>query len=206
MYEEVINHELATDVNTNTGKDFTSMEEIVQEAVENGCDAVVNCTGLGAQSLCNDNHVVGGRGVLLQYDRNCQRRTDDNLINDVAITAEEPPWGGDGTPCYMIPRGDIIVIGGSVLEGDTETSIRPYEWERLERNAHIMGIDTNQSKPIGQWTGFRPIRPCVRLEIDNNYGIDEGVNVVHNYGHGGSGWTVYVGAAKEVSRLLGRGE
>jgi glycine/D-amino acid oxidase-like deaminating enzyme len=33
--------------------------------------------------------------------------------------------------------------------------------------------------------------------------VEEGVKLVHNYGHGGSGWTVFCGAAREAASLLG---
>ena len=43
------------------------------------------------------------------------------------------------------------------------------------------------SVKINDWVGLRPGRDSVRLEKEN---ID-GVSVVHNYGHGGSGITVF---------------
>ena len=202
MYEEVFMNPLA-DVNVNTGKEFVSLDEMVQEAAEHDCDAIVNCTGLGSQSLCEDEQLQGARGILYHYDRNCPRWTDPRMVNDAVLGADDPPWGDD-QPCYMIPRGDVIVIGGSYLLGDVEDGIRVNEHSRLEQNAHLLGIDTKLAKPVAEWTGFRPYRPGVRLEVDSQFGVSEGIKVVHNYGHGGSGWTVYVGAAKEVARLLGR--
>lgn len=206
MYKEVMMHPLAVDVNVETGKEFQSTEQMVEEAVQLGCDAVVNCTGLGARTLCQDNSLVGGRGAVLQYDRNCARRMftdgDITMTKDVIMTTEEPPWGGETDPCYIIPRGDVIIVGGTYLEGDTEHAMRPEERARLEQNAHIFGIDTEKAKPTKEWVGFRPCRPSVRLEREEY----EGMPLVHNYGHGGSGWTVYVGAAKEVASLLGRGD
>jgi len=203
MYEEIVSNKLAVDVNVNTGKEYTSMDEIVKEAVENDCDAVVNCTGIGSQILCNDTELVGARGIIFHYDRNCARWTDPNMINDAVLGADDSPWGGD-QPCYMIPRGDILAVGGSYLLGDKEKGIRLSERMQLEQNANLMGIDTDRAKPIGEWTGFRPYRPGVKLETDTKFGEKEGVKVVHNYGHGGSGWTVFVGAAKEVAKLLGK--
>ena len=206
MYEEVISHPLAIDVNVNMGKEYESIDEMINEAIEKECDTVINCTGLGARKVCTDeNDLIGARGILYHYDRaTCARRVDPNLINDAVITTEVPPWGVDGYPCYMIPRGEVLVVGGSYLEGDSECEIRLEERKHLERNAHLLGIDTLKSKPINEWTGFRPARSSgVRLEIDNKFGVNEGVRVIHNYGHGGSGWTIFVGAAKEVTNLLG---
>lgn len=58
--------------------------------------------------------------------------------------------------------------------------------------------ESNRSK---EWVGFRPYRPSARLEIDEVYS-EQGVRVVHSFGYGGSGWTVFVGAAKEAVSLL----
>ena len=44
--------------------------------------------------------------------------------------------------------------------------------------------------------GFRPARPRVRLERDPELG-----NVVHNYGHGGGGFTLSWGCAADVVSL-----
>jgi D-amino-acid oxidase len=43
-------------------------------------------------------------------------------------------------------------------------------------------------------TGLRPVRPTVRVEREGR--------VVHNYGHGGAGYTLSWGCAQEVVRLL----
>ncbi|MEI2710880.1 MAG: FAD-dependent oxidoreductase [Chitinophagaceae bacterium] len=47
---------------------------------------------------------------------------------------------------------------------------------------------------IGSWAGLRPFRNLVRLEREGN--------VVHNYGHGGSGFTLSFGCASEVVSLI----
>ena len=43
------------------------------------------------------------------------------------------------------------------------------------------------SKKVKDWVGLRPFRPSVRLERETL----GGQSVVHNYGHGGSGITVF---------------
>lgn len=201
------------DVNVETGVYYESIPEMIQDAKELGCDAVVNCTGLGAAKVCNDQELIGGRGVLLQYDReSCVRLPhppggdpllappQEELV-DACVMCESPPWGSEEYPCYMIPRGDTIVIGGTYLEGDSEPSMRPAERERLLESAAILGIDTEASKPKGEWVGFRPYRPTTRVEVDSQYSSDD-LKVVHSYGTGGSGWTVYTGMAKDTTSLI----
>jgi D-amino-acid oxidase len=113
-------------------------------------------------------------------------------------------------PCYLIARGDTIVAGGSYLENDSEPNLRDDERTRLLKNAELVGIDTERSHPIGEWTGFRPYRPTSRCEVDHKYkGATSDINnnnsnirLVRSYGYGGSGWTVYVGCAKEATQLI----
>lgn len=207
------------DIQIDTGIYYESLDEMVEDAKALNCNAVVNCTGLGASEICNDQQLIGARGILHHYDRStCVRRkySDDDqavassptMIHDACIMTEDGPWGSEKEPCYLIARGDTIVVGGSYLEADTEEQIRPNENQRLLENAHNIGIDTDLSKPKGEWVGLRPYRPISRCEIDEDYNTgndpnDDGVKVVHSYGYGGSGWTVYVGCAKEATRLLG---
>ena len=206
MLIDVLMHENASFIDVETNKYFKTMNEIVAEARALGCDGVVNCTGLGSRTLCLDNEVVGARGVLLHYHRYNpslwrEASKDDTHLEDSAVTIEEEPFGSETTPCYMIPRGDIIVVGGTYLVGDEEESVRESERQMILENAHMLGIDTTNNEPVGEWVGFRPYRSSVRLEIDEDL-TQSGMRVVHNYGFGGAGWTVYVGAAKEATTLV----
>ena len=210
MLREVESHEKTISVEVDTGHEYGSLQEMVQEASNLGCDALVNCTGAAAATVCNDSGLVGARGIIIHYDRaTCKRRdfvhdtTGEVMTNDAVIMTDEAPWGTDTEPCYLIPRGDILVVGGSFLEGDTAKDLRPGERERLLGNAWNLGIDVKESSHVGEWVGFRPCRETVRCEVDMSVGQSEGVTVVHNYGHGGSGWTINVGTAKEVAKLLG---
>lgn len=49
--------------------------------------------------------------------------------------------------------------------------------------------------------GLRPGRDTIRLELDTG---SAACPVVHNYGHGGSGWTVMWGCAEDVVNLVGQ--
>ena len=210
MLNEVL-EDSESDVNVETGEYYESVDEMKDVAKSLDCDTVINCTGLGSQTICNDLDVVGGRGILHQYDReNCPRLHNSffneaegieiEMKHDCVIATEELPWGNEQYPCYMIPRGNIINIGGCYIENDTFTKIRPEEEKLLRKNAFHLGIDTSKVKPINEWVGFRPSRPNVRCEEEKEQDTDgsDGIRVIHNYGHGGSGWTINVGAAKEV--------
>jgi D-amino-acid oxidase len=195
-------------VNIETGIEYVSVEQMRDQAAMLGCDALVNCTGLGAASICHDEKLIGARGILLHFERSsCVRRDAVREsayganVNDTIIMTEDV-WGSETMPCYLIPRGDTVLVGGSYLEGDTEVTIRDDERELLLLNANRMGIDIERSKKVGEWTGFRPFRTKVRCEMDTEASDSNGVKVFHSYGHGGSGWTVNVGAAKECADLV----
>lgn len=196
------------DIKIDASEEYDSLEEMVQRAVDLGCSTVVNCTGLGASRLCQDELLVGGRGVVLQYDRAKAIRRRDVLasphgahVNDAVIMTDEEPWASNIMPSYLIPRGDKIVVGGSMLKGDMESGLRDSERAQLLQNAHRLGIDTSSCKPADEWTGYRPYRPTIRLEIDQDY-INFNVRVIHNYGHGGSGWSINAGCASECANLV----
>lgn len=210
MLDEIKAHKLTDYINVETNKFFSTIEDIVTEARALGCDGVVNCTGLGSKALCNDEALVGARGVLLHFERyhhpsSLWRETskDESHVKVPAVTIEEEPFGSETMPCYMIPRGENVVVGGTYLVGDEEKCVRESERERILKNARIMGIDTSNNQPVGEWVGFRPYRSSARLELDVELS-ESGMRVVHNYGFGGSGWTVFVGAAREAVSLVTR--
>jgi D-amino-acid oxidase len=212
--EEVTTSNNNNDVDLETGVYYSSISEMIEDAKKLGCDTVVNCTGMGAARICQDEELVGGRGVLLQYDRkSCVRLphppNEDPVLaaapyeqlHDACVMIESPPFGSDEYPCYMIPRGDTVVVGGTYLEGDDEPTMRPQERERLLENARILGIDTDAVKPKGEWAGIRPYRKTTRCEVVDTANSD-GIQLIHSYGSGGSGWTVYAGIAKDVVEMI----
>ena len=204
------------DVNVETGVYYQSQEELIEEAKRLDCDAIVNCTGMGASELCGDSDMTPARGVLLKYDRDSCKRLDHsmdkslpldtaNQLHDACIFADEAPWATRDLPSYMIVRGNDIVIGGTCLMGDEETKVRPEERKRLLETARLLGIDTGACQPKEEWVGFRPYRQQIRCEVDEKYSaanINDGIRLVHCYGTGGSGWTIYTGLSKEAARLV----
>jgi len=204
MLDEIRSHGDRAEVDVGTGKYYRTPGEMADEARRHGCDAVANCTGLGSREVCGDGALVGARGALLHYDRRSVAWTTDDgggPMTDASVTIEGGAFGSPTHPCYMIPRGDVLAVGGTYLEGDDEPDVRPEERRKLVENARRMGIDVGRSEPIGEWVGLRPYRPTCRLEVDDRLSGD-GLRFVHSYGYGGSGWTVFVGGAREAASLL----
>ena len=202
MLERVKAHPLMKETDIDTNVNYTSLEEIINHAKTLDCDAVINCTGLGAASICNDARTIGGRGELLHYDRQCMRRQGflKEKDHDACILTEEGEWGTSNEPCYMIPRGKTLVVGGSYKENNLSSILEDNEQIRLKKNAWTLGIDTSTVDPVASWIGWRPCRPEMRVEVDQDFCSDK-VAVIHSYGAGGSGWTTFSGVAKENVRL-----
>ena len=148
MLEEVDVPSSPTDETTDM---FESINEMIEMAAAKNCDAVVNCTGLASRKLCHDDQMLGARGILLHYDRETVERrqsfvtgrdSDQANTNDAAIMAEHAPWGSDSMPCYLVPRGSTILVGGSYLEQDARETISDEERVRLFQNSFNLGIDT----------------------------------------------------------------
>jgi D-amino-acid oxidase len=93
---------------------------------------------------------------------------------------------------------DDIVLGGTREpgrgRGEPESAVTESILERCRalepRLAGCTVLDVR--------VGARPARPRVRVEAERR----GDALVVHNYGHGGSGWTLCHGCAAEVERLV----
>ena len=158
--------------------------------------ALVNCTGLGANAICEESQgVVAGRGVVLKARRpfGC----------DAVITSEIAPFS-EVSPAYAIPRGrHQVTLGGTYIEGDERLEPTPREVEDLKRKAKYLYPQFEEELEVQQvWVGLRPVRSAVRLDVEALPG--RSASVLHNFGHGGGGVTVMWGAAEEGVEMLER--
>ena len=78
VLEEVDVPSMATD---EAPKMLESLDDVMEMAAKKSCDAVVNCTGLGSRQLCQDEQVLGARGILLNYDRRSVERRSSFMEN-----------------------------------------------------------------------------------------------------------------------------
>ncbi len=146
-------------------------------------DVVVNCTGLGARELCGDDELVGVLGQTLIVAPGTLRT--DTFIGDERDHA---------AIFYSIPRRREIVLGGCRTELPGVRDVP--EPDAALREAILARCREAGYKPgpvIRERCGLRPVRPRVRLEREGR--------VVHNYGHGGAGYTLSWGCAEEALRL-----
>lgn len=153
-------------------KNIHSFDEITD------AEFIVNCTALGSIQLCNDKELIPIRGQVALLE--------PKQFPFIFLDNE--------TPLYIVPRKDAIIVGGTFEEGVIDTACEPETLDKILANAYKIFPDLKKQKVIGSWAGLRPYRPYVRVEKENN--------IIHNYGHGGSGFTLAWGCAEEVSLLI----
>ena len=139
-------------------------------------DVIVNCTGLGARDLCGDHDLTPGRGVVL-------KTANPGIVRHMARV------DGD-TLTYVITRTNDIVLGGT--DDASESRDVPPELANAIY-ARCAGVEPRLPREYAVDVGFRPHRSAVLLEREGN--------VIHNYGHGGAGFTVSWGCAYDVLAL-----
>jgi D-amino-acid oxidase len=147
-------------------------------------DVLINCTGLGARRLTGDAELGASLGQTVVV---ASRSLDPGIM----LSDDRQPEA----MFYLIPRRGEFVLGGCSIPSPAEEAppadpaLRDAILERCRR----AGFDPGSVLYLR--TGLRPVRPEVRLERDGR--------VIHNYGHGGAGYTLSWGCAEEVARLVG---
>ena len=163
-------------------KKLNSLQEIDGEY-----DVIVNCTGLGSKELVNDKllHPVRGQSMLVKAP----------WIKHVFA------YESRDSLAYVIPRSDVVVLGGTVGVGEWSEEVDPLVSKGIiERCSRFLpGLST--AEVVKEMVGLRPARSSVRLEVDET--LTKHSTVVHNYGHGGQGVTFFRGCVLETVKLVG---
>jgi D-amino-acid oxidase len=149
-------------------------------------DAIVDCAGTGATALTGDGALEPVRGQVAYV------RTDKPLRFMVDET-------GPNALAYVLPRPDVTVLGGTAEEGDWELEPREATTRDILDRTRRLQPELKHATLVGAAVGLRPARPSVRVERDVTA---DGRPLVHDYGHGGSGFTLSWGCADEVAALL----
>jgi D-amino-acid oxidase len=150
------------------------------EDVDPQSDLVINCAGIGARELVRDCDLEPHRGQVAIVPR----------IKDLsyAVVCDDAPF------MYAIPRRNDCLFGGTNdlsddLAVDSATTARIVA--ECSRTLKI-----EKPNVLTERVGLRPFRKSgVRIERAR---LQDGRTVVHNYGHGGAGFTLSWGCAREV--------
>lgn len=158
----------------------------VRELAAEPGDAIVSCAGLGARELAADDQLAPLLGQVVITG--C-----GGVDRGIALTDERDP----DELFYLIPRRDELVLGGCSVPWPpgAPPEADPARTARILAQARALGLDVGPIRHVR--AGLRPYRPEVRLERDAR-----APRVIHNYGHGGAGYTLCRGCAEEVAGLL----
>jgi D-amino-acid oxidase len=162
------------------------------ELGDEGADAIVNATGLGARSIVGDLDLIGVRGQYLCLDR-------PPGIPDEYVGDDENPLG----MAYVIPRRHDVMIGGTEEYGMEAVEFEESPDALISRCSELAPwLGRPELVAIKQKVvGIRPWRRSgVRVELDRK--AVDGSMVVHCYGHGGSGFSLSWGCAESVAEII----
>jgi len=141
---------------------------------------IVNCTGLGSSDLVKDHLLFPIRGQIV--------RTEP--IAEQFYLQTDHPKG----LIYVIPRTNDCILGGTSEPENTSLSLNKKTSQEIIDRCALLAPNIKNGKILSEAVGLRPGRKAIRLEVEGN--------VIHNYGHGGSGVTLSWGCAEEVLRLI----
>jgi len=150
---------------------------------------IVNCSGLGAAKLVEDLSVKPIRGQIIAVEK------PPGLERSIRVVRKGELF------TLILPRRDDCLLGGTVEAGNASLEPdRDITRQILDYCCEILP-ELRQSKILKERVGLRPGRSSIRLELQS-FGTNKAV--IHNYGHGGSGYTVAWGCADEVSGLAAK--
>ena len=150
------------------------------EDVDSTFDLVINCAGIGARELVHDTDLEPHRGQVAIVPR----------IEDLfcAMVCDDDPL------MYAIPRRNDCLFGGT-NEINDNLAADPATTSRIVAECSRV-LNINKPRVIAERVGLRPFRRSgLRLERDR---LRDSRVVIHNYGHGGAGFTLSWGCAREV--------
>lgn len=167
-------------------------------------DAIVNATGLGAADAAADNNVYGLHGALLRVVNDGK---DFPVIRNAMVVSSTKTGASGGEGAFILPcEGGILALGtisqaaGTAADLTIDSSaVKEMRCRCEDLLPQLKNARLDPVNPILQ--GTRPQRKGgVRVEREARR---QGSRIVHSYGHGGAGWSLAIGSARETVALVG---
>jgi D-amino-acid oxidase len=165
------------------GKLTTGVRFEKPQDVDPSFDVVINCAGIGARTLVRDPDLEPHRGQVVLVEK---------LALSSAVVCDDPPL------MYAIPRTNDCVFGGTNEISDDLAPDPATTSAILSECSAVLKIVP--PRIITTRVGLRPYRKSgVRVEAGR---MADGRTIIHNYGHGGAGFTLSWGCARSVLDLV----
>lgn len=171
-------------------------------------DYVFNCSGYGSRELFGDESLKPVRGHLAYVE------TDFQISSDKYGGAFSYSYTFNDKKVYCYPHRDMIIIGKTAIHDSSEwEDYSDSDYYKTDRGEDVPKHIINKNKEIIErasdldienysifgTSGYRPYR-------EEGIRVDEEDDVIHNYGHGGSGVTFSWGSALEAVSFINQKE
>ncbi|KAF9005286.1 FAD dependent oxidoreductase [Hymenopellis radicata] len=170
---------------------------------EYNADIIVNATGLGSYDIASDKTVYSLRGALVRVVNDGRKFPK---VTEALVVTHDNTRGDDEDIVFIVPRNDnILILGGLVQphEYTLDLALDSLEIQRMRArcNNFVPGLENAEYDPDTPLVqGLRPCRSAnVRVERETRKYDNR---IIHCYGHGGSGFTLSFGCAKDVLGLV----
>lgn len=157
-----------------------------------GASAIVNCAGMGAAALAED--------AALRPTYVHQLVVENPGVTEFFSEATGP---SSSDLVYFYPHGDTVVLGSTAIDDNVDLAEDAGATHGCII-ARCTAVEPRlaDTRVIEHRVDVQPTRFEVRVESDRR---EDGIPVIHNYGHGGAGVTLSWGCAREVAQLLAEG-
>jgi D-amino-acid oxidase len=146
---------------------------------------IINCSGVWSNQLVPDTATFPIRGQFISLQK-------PQGLNKIIFGQID-----DNGYALVVPRKNDCWIGGTTVNHDWSLEVDAAMTKTMLERATVLEPRIEGMKILKTSVGLRPGRKEVRLEAEET----SGRLIIHNYGHGGSGFTVGWGCAEEVVSL-----
>ncbi|KAK4206231.1 hypothetical protein QBC37DRAFT_435249 [Rhypophila decipiens] len=186
-----------------------------------GADVIVNATGLSGLDLAKDKSCYPIRGGIIRVINDGRQFEKVDAALCISAAARQNEF------VFILPRSDRILLLGGISqphEWNLDLTLDSPEFQRMKGRCEdflprLKDARVDEEYPLAQ--GLRPFRGRnVRVERElrmqkvsswdgdaNGHGhVNDGAfvasRIVHSYGHGGSGWSLSFGCARDLLKLV----